>query len=460
MNIIIQETISRINNILSIIRTVTESKKKVVFLILGITYRISLDIYYMTVVSPTFAYEGLHLAPNTIKYILSWIIYLSIYQMIPKDEISVSSFFLNLQFAITFAPMTSFYSLNNQSTLYMLFVSISIYAQILILKPSKSKKMVGFSLFNLEHYISTFMIILIPSLIILAFLWGGFYGFQSFNLEFLGIMRKYANFPTILSYAFWWLLFGIIPFYLGLNLVKKRYLIAVFLIIVDILLYMIFGFKIIYLSIFVMLVVFTVSKFRVLINGIYFGMSSLCIMSTILFFLEKHAINKKLSVLITAFLGDRFIFGPALNKFLYYDFFSQYPKVYFADGQIGKALGLTYPYNGSIGQVVFAFMNKGRLYESNSNTGYLGDSYAQFGFIGLLVLSIFLAYIIKFINEIKLNFTIIATALGVQIVILNDGALFTTLLTNGFIILIVLCLIYSKQEEKIYFRRNLNDYHI
>jgi hypothetical protein len=353
--------------------------------------------------------------------------------------------------------MTSYYSLDNQSTIYLLFVSIAIIAQIWILKPNNAKIEVSFSLFNADRYVSIFMIILIPILLLLAILWGGFYGFEAFDLAFLNKIREHAEYPTILIYLFWWLIYGIIPFYLALSLYKKRYIISCCLILIDILLYMVLGYKTIYLSLIVMLVIFIASKLKLLINGIYLGLSTLCLTSTLLYVLEQHANNKTISGIITAFVGVRFLFGPALNKFLYYDFFSQYPKVYFADGQIGNAFGLTYPYNGSIGQTIYAFMCDGRLYQSNSNTGYFGDSYAQFGFIGVILLSILLAFIIKFVNGItnKLDYTIIVTALSVQIIILNDGALLTTLLSNGFTILIGLFLIYSKPDEKIFFRRNL-----
>jgi hypothetical protein len=432
------------------------SKTFYVFLIIAITYRISLDFYYITAVSPQYDYGGLDLNPNGIKYLISWIIYLLVFITIPKIENSIPSFFLNLQFIVMFAPMTSIYSLKNCSTLYLLMISFVIIMQVFILKPNNNTP-ITISLFNLDKYTTTFMIIFIPAILIIAVLWGGFYGLAAFNLTFLNEIRQNANYPLVLSYLLCWLPDAIIPFYLAYALSKKKYFLAGCLVFIDILLYMVLGQKFIYLSLIVILAVFVVSKTKHLIKLMYLGFSGICLTTTVLYILESFSESRIFSETMNSFLGIRFLFSPALNKFIYYDFFSQYPKVFFSDGLIGKLLGFTNIYNGSNGQTIYAYLTGDQLYTSNSNTGYFGDSYAQFGVFGLLIMSIILAYIIKFIssNSNGLNYSLIVSVISIEIIILNDGAILTTLLSNGLAIIIILLLIYSKPKGKTYFRRNI-----
>lgn len=426
-------------------------------LFLGIMYRVSLDIYYLTTISPLFNSDGLLRNPDGLKYIISWIVYIFVYLMMPKGENLLTTFFLNLQFMITYAPMTVYYSLNDQSTLYMFMVTFVLIIQIIILNQPQKKTNLNINLFNMDKYTTVFMIFLIPAILIITILYGGFHGVKAFDLQYLYQIRQNASYPLVLAYILCWVTSAIIPFYIALCLVGRKYVITVALVILEIVFYMILGQKSIYLSLLVLLLVFVFSKTNHLIKVMYGGFTTLSIIATVLYFIEKIGESTYFSTIISSFVGGRFLFIPAANKFLYYEFFSQYPKSYFSDGLIGKTMGLSYQYNGTIGQTIFAYMLGGNLYDSNSNTGYLGDSYAQFGFLGLIVMSILLAYIIRFIDNASrgLGFSFIVSVISIFIVILNDGALLTTLLTNGLFITIILLLIYNKHQGKVLYRRKI-----
>lgn len=435
------------------------SRNKITYLVIGILYRICLDVYYVTTISPLYSYGGLPINPNGLKYIISWLLYVLFFLLIPKTENSLRSFFLNLQFIVSFAPMTVYFSLNDQSTLYMLMISFVIIIQVFILKSDKNniRNSMSLNIAYLDKYTSVFIAFLIPSMLIITMVWGGFYGIKAFDLDFLNKIRENANYPTILSYAISWITNAIIPFYIALTLSQKKYIISFILIMIDILFYMILGQKFIYLSILVLCCVFVFSKTKRLVLSVYLGFTSLSIVASITYLLESLSENSKFSELLSAFFGIRFLFSPAANKFLYYDFFSNYPKTHFSDGIIGKTLGLTYPYKGSIGQTIYAYMTGGNLFESNSNTGYLGDSYAQFGLVGLIVIGILLAYTVKFIDIASkgLDFSFVSSILSVSVIILNDGAFLTTFFTGGIFIIILLLLIYNKQKGNTYYRREL-----
>lgn len=141
---------------------------------------------------------------------------------------------------------------------------------------------------------------------------------------------------------------------------------------------------------------------------------------------------------------------------MYYDCFSKYPKVGFSDGLIGKCFGLSYPYKGSMGQTIFAYFNKRRLFESNSNTGYLGDSYGQAGFAGMIITGILLAYFVKLVCNIgeNLGSAMMCSLMGLLIVNLNDGAFISIFLTGGWAAIMLLLIIYAEPKDKVYRRKD------
>lgn len=421
-----------------------------VLFMMAILYRISLDVYYLFAVSPQYAYGGLTIAVYTVKYVLSWIFYILIFITMPKQENQISSFCLNLQFVITVAPMLSYYGLNDQSTMYMVVVVIAVMLQSWILRQSKRDSAVGIHVVGLDSYVSVFMIILVPCCIGIAMAWNGFHGLSAFGFEFLYSIRENATYPPLLPYLLNWLSMIIIPFFLAFSLFSKQIFLSIVFILADLILYMIMGNKFIYMSLLVVIGVFLISKIGIPIKLLYLGFTALCICSVILFLLEQSVSGTKISVLINFFLGIRFLFIPARNKFLYYECFSEYPKALFSEGQIGSAFGLTYPYSGSLGQTVDAY-DTGRIFASNSNTGYLGDSYAQMGVLGVLITAVMLAFLVKFFDACtdKKLFSVFAAAMATQFVVLNDGAFLTTLLTGGLFWLILFSIVYgNSQNEK------------
>ena len=78
---------------------------------------------------------------------------------------------------------------------------------------------------------------------------------------------------------------------------------------------------------------------------------------------------------------------------------------------IGKMLGLTNLYNGSEGQIVYAF-NGGDFKSVNLNTGYLGESYAQLGFFGMLLMSVLFAYVCITLASVITRKARVITAIG------------------------------------------------
>lgn len=432
-----------------------EKRRKSILWLSAIVYKITLELFYILSVSTVYDYEGFVYEGKGWKYILSWFIYIFLTAMLPKSRDGIKETFLHLQFVITIAPLTVFYFAADQSTRYIIMVTFVFALEIYILCKG-SKRTVGISINNkIRSYMSVFMLAFVGGIYIIIMLYGGFFGLKAFDFKFLYMIRNNASFPFIMQYVNGWMP-TIIQFFILYYLQKKKYIVATVFIIMQLLLYMTLGHKAIYLSLAVIISTYIAKQLKVLIPLVYAGLSGICISITAMFVIEKSNDITVLTSLGNSLLGERFLFGPALNKFLYYECFSEFPKICFSDGLIGKCFGLSNPYKGSMGQTVFAYLNEGRLFESNSNTGYLGDSYGQAGFAGMIITGLLLALFVKLICNVGENLgnAMMCSLMALLAVTLNDSAFISLFLSSGWAILFILLIIHANPKGEVYKRRN------
>lgn len=414
----------------------------------GILYRIALDANYVWAVSPVYSYEGMIYSPNGLKYVISWILYLIAFAYIPKIEYSAPIFILHLQLAWIMAPIFSFYGLADESTRYTLMVFFCVMLETYIVrKPRKvfaAPRVVG-----MKSYVSVALLVLLVPTLLVRILYNGFAGLKAFDLSYYMTIRRNTTFPTWFGYLFSWMTYAIIPFFMVYFLEKKKYLSSAACILVEVLLYMESGQKILFLLPSVLLAVFFASKLKHLVKLTYGGLSLLLLVIIPLARMDIPQ-GHSFGLLLNAFVGERALVSGGVNKFLYYHLFSELPKIHFSDGLIGKALGLTYPYVAGSGQMVYAY-GGGEFMYSNSITGYIGEAYAQMGFLGMLIFSALLAYIIRFLFALdnKRTFHILSGAFAMYIVLLKDTPFLTTFFSGGMIVTLFLCFIYlnSNSEE-------------
>lgn len=414
-----------------------------------IILKLVMDCFFVQVVANLYGYYDYYsLVPNAGKYILSWVICLLLWKVMPKEE-SIKTFFLHLQFIITILPMLTLYGFTPQrSTKYMLLVTVAILIEALILT-KKKKKYRPIRIKNLRGFTSVWFMFFIPLMLLLVWTYGGFSGLEAFDLNKLYEIRENAQYPAIVSYITSWLTITIIPFYIVYSLDKRKYIMTGILLLIDIFLYMILAHKMIYLSLVVIVGVYISAQSKHLVKLLYIGMIGLLVLLTAMFLFEKKDVST-ITLLGVSFVGNRFLFVSATNKFFFYDFFSQYPKMHFADGMIGKMLGIKNLYAYSTGQMIHGFVTEGGLGMSNSNTGYLGDGYAQAGVLGIIICSIILACIVDYISNYdgKISFAVLASMIALYVVVLADVPLTTVLLTSGLFIFIILLAIYAKENEE------------
>lgn len=434
-------------NLLRSLNTFATAHHTALIWVLGILYKFALDGLYIWAASPQYAYAGLVYSPSFLKYCIAAVMYFLLFAALPKREGDAVGLLLHLQFVFTVAPMLSFYALSGGSSRYMGMVFLAVLLQIwIVCRPAPERKPIRIT--GIESYVTVALGVIVIFTLIVPVLYNGFEGLKAFDFSYIYTMRANATYPPGFGYILSWVPNVILPFGFLMFLQKKRYPFAGLCAVCQVLLYMETGSKITLFLLVPILAVYLLSRTGHLLKLLYLGFFGICLLTVLAYQLD-HASSLMFGVLINATVGIRAIFHPADNKFNYYEYFSQHPKIHFSDGILGKALSLTYPYAGSVGQVICASQGNEFL-SANTNTGYLGDAYAQFGFAGILLMAVLLGLILRVLRSYNnsATYSLLTALFAVYFIILNDGALFTTLFTGGMLLAFLLVFIYFGSQQE------------
>lgn len=431
--------------ILSEANALAVKREKLLFWTAAILYKFLLDAMYILAASQQ---DRLVYVPSFVKYVISSLLYLGIFAVLPKRERDTVSFLLHLQFVLTIAPMLSYYALANGSSRYMLMVTVCVLLQLcLVGKAGAPRKPIHIT--GITNYVTVALGVLVLFTLVVPVLYNGFEGLKAFDFEYLYVMRANATYPRGFPYLLGWTTNTILPFAFLYFLHVKKYLFAVSVAALQMIFYMEMGNKFVALILIPLAFIYFLSKSGHLIKLLYVGFAALCLAVIIGYQLDSVGQTSRVGILLNALVGIRALFFPAYIKFNFYDCFNQLPKLHFSDGMLGKLFSETYLYRASGGHVVDAYAGKPFL-AAETNTGYLGEAYGQLGFLGMLLMSALLGLILRWLRayDSKRTFAVLTALFSVYFIILNDGALFTTLFTGGMLMAFLLVFVYfGKQTE-------------
>jgi hypothetical protein len=139
---------------------------------------------------------------------------------------------------------------------------------------------------------------------------------------------------------------------------------------------------------------------------------------------------------------------PGLISGYFYEFFSINPKAYLGHSIFSSFIN--YPYSSTPPIVVGEHYWGQSIITANANANIWADGYANFGYIGMVLFSILLGFILWIYDSIssKINFKIAVLMLCIPAFSLSNSALLTTILTHG-IGLTILLLYLMPNEIKI-----------
>lgn len=429
------------------LRNLLTDRGSAILWFLGIAYKIALDTMYAFAASPQYQTGGLILDFVLWKFALATVMYFTIFAMLPKEEKDTVGFLLHLQFVITVAPMLTFYSLSNASTEYMIAIFGCILLQIMLVKvPARDSRTIYLK--GIRRFaVAALGIMAVYSLVSIVIA-NGFVGLRAFDLEYIYEMRRNFVYPAGVGYFVNWLTKAVIPFVLLYALERKKYWFAALCVVTQTVFYILTGQKITLLILIPVVFVYYCARTGHLLELMYLGLTLASVAVTVIWQLSQR-MGWSVGNTLCSLYAIRTFFHPADNKFNYFECFSQLPKSFFSDGQIGAMLGLTYPYAGSLGQVVYAYLG-GDFLAANFNAGYLADAYAQCGYPGMVAVSLLLVFLLRSLRgyDKDRNKCLLVALFSVYFIVLNDGALLTTMFTGGFLIAYALVIIFLGERKE------------
>ena len=143
----------------------------------------------------------------------------------------------------------------------------------------------------------------------------------------------------------------------------------------------------------------------------------------------------------------RLFFVPARLHVLYYDFFSQpsHPFYMLSDSILRGMV--ENPYSMPMVRVI-ALTYWGR--EFWPDVGYLGDAYGNFGVLGMFLFSVILGFVLRLVDGVGSGLppNFVAAVIVMPAMALTESALFTSLLTHGLILAVLM--LWITQASYVY----------
>lgn len=407
-----------------------------------ILYKACLDIVYAVFLCTIFGYyKYFKLDLNYFRLAESWILYVALMVFTSRKEKNITSYFLLLQMTLTLAPMLTMYGLSNQSRSFVYLLCgahcIQCILNIFINPKITMVSNQGKSIVLLLIFVIAF------SAVALTIIQYGIPGLQALDLGQIYEIRDERSLRFPLSYLVPWFFGVVLPMGMLDSLTKKKFIYLFAFIATALYFYLVFARKSWFLAIFLILGFYILAKYDLFYKCICRGLP--CIVGGLYLL---YIFNEKLLILPSLFIR-RALFVPADIKFGYFNFFQNRNKLYFAEGVIGKVLGIKSPFEKRISLVIGDELER---YGSSCNTGYLADAYANLGVAGVIILSLLLIILLKVLDLVSKQryFAFNFGALSYCLFSLNDSSFLTILLTGGMIwVWIFLILRHNKFSDKL-----------
>lgn len=415
----------------------SDNRKNTLYLfIVVLIYKLTLEIGFWYILQN--AYKGLNIYKfqfNLWKFLvgLFWIIIL--FFLINHEERKVSTFFLGLQYMTGIIPITVIFAFSDENVLYYSTICVAFaVAEIIVFI---SRKIVWPQI-ELSTHIVLIVFYLITIIVYLGIVKeNGMFSLDALNIYNVYEVRAGFKLNKYIGYLFNWQYTIITPFFIIRSFKKKNYISMIGFSLLQLVAYFYIAMKAILFIIPLVILVCILSErkqFYVLsFSTLTLGMIIISIGSVWSDFFNR----------IFDLLVRRMLFVPANLKFIYYDFFSQNPKIGLAGTLWGKFLGIEHPYKERIGIIISTvYFDKPKM---NSNTGFLAEGYYRFGLWGVFLVLILFALILALLdNFAELNGYSFAVSISFfAIFLLNDGGLIDPLLFGPFTILVLLCMFYN-----------------
>ena len=414
------------------------NKETIVNIVGIILFKLILDFSYTAFVSHYYDGLGFHLYFGLFSYIEGWFWTLILFLLLLGHKEHNLYTILLLSFLLMIVPVTTLYAFNNEPAVSFYSMVLPYTAMLLALStkrvriyylPYGKKLALGFAFFMvmlvLAHYILTV-------------------GFEHMNFSLRKVYElrnsEYARASNagLFGYFNSWVTKVLNFFLIAVALLRKKYILALFFVAIQILLFGLSGHKSILFSLLLLGGLFIFDKFKYQTTILIYSLNGILVSLLIYFFVFHQPI------IMPSILIRRVFFTPAYLNYVYFDYFSIHDHVYWSNSVLKSVF--TYPYDVAPVFMIGQFLGHPHM---AANIGLFGAGYMQAGIFGIILYTLIVIVLINLIQQFEglPKWMINAIILMPMLSLFISSDLPTTLLTHGLLIAIVILYLYSTPKE-------------
>lgn len=407
---------------------------KVILFLTLILFRVTLDFLYVNFVSQYYEYTGFDLTFSLPSYLVSWL-FVIIFSLVASPDINKpSDYFFMMAGLSLLIPLTSLYGLAERSIQPLLVTGTTLVLIYFILKVRNPLRISPLFIKKGQKIALIISLLGVFWLIFWYFYTGAY---KYFNLsfskvyEFRSLSAEVANIG-VMAYIVGWTYKVFIVFALAYFLMKKRFGWVFLLIVIQVFYYGVSAHKsVLFTPFMVVSVWFYLTRFKTLLI-MPIGFTSIIIISYLAYVLFNN-------MMLPSMFIRRVFFVPAQLSFDYFEFFNNNEFVVWSNSILSRFRD--YPYDLSLPKLIGEYNGSG----ASANNGFISSGYAHFGYLGVVMYSIIFGLILRMLNYaayygLPMWFTLAMTITPLRDSLISSD-LFTTLLTHGLLVALILLLL-------------------
>jgi len=388
-------------------RKLSIRRSKVAAVVLALLLRILIDLSYVTIVQPLFAYAGYTLRVDWTNLGLSYVLVIAMGFLLPSKKQFPSADITFIIFAIAYLPCTSFFALQAGDPRYFVLFNLAF----LVLCTTVAFVPCFRVPLNISHRLTLLLAItLVCTLYAVAtVVMRGGLSLLSLDITRVYEFRSEINsriLTGLVGYDVEWVSKVFIPAMLVFGLWTNRKLVILGAILLAVAFFAITSAK----GVLFYPILTLIAYFGKLSGNFRIGFLLAAIAVPILSFITYFALH---DILVTGILLNRIYFVPTIANFQYYDFFRVHPLVYWSN----TFMSFFYenPYNDTIAVILGRSTNVQET-DTYLNVGIFATGYMQFGVLGMLLFPLFAGLSLKVIDGLTVNRMPTHVALSVSVV--------------------------------------------
>jgi len=245
-----------------------------------------------------------------------------------------------------------------------------------------------------------------------------------------------TNLSLFSAYTFGWLSKAVLPILIIFGIIHKKYIFSIFAFVIILYLYLLSAHKTIYFTpVLILIYYFLGNSFMNKVNLTFIGLLGV-------FAIIPFADIMLDSNMFRGIIVRRIFFIPSLLNEYYFEFFAENP-IYLSHSIFKSFSEYPFPH---IPPKMIGLEYYGDA-KANINNGLVSDGFMNFGYWGVVALSVSFGLLLAFINSIKVKKEYFGIFVF-YIFTFVSGSFLTVLLTHGFGLILLFSLIIFRQENE------------